>query len=188
MYGGMVMTTKPHMSEYFVIPKFISAKDCTDLIKFIDSLPEEDFIQKHDGRLTIANADLPKSNTFLNKYTPKVQALLSKDHQIRTFFLAVYPVGAGIEPHLDEDDEKLIDDIGVVYFLNDNFTGGEVYLPDWDFTYVPKAGDAIFFPINRYWHGVNRVTSGVRYAVPLQYSAVPGEALEHLIVEETTNG
>lgn len=183
------MSDIPHMSEYFVIPNFISAKDCASMIKFIDGLPEEDFIQKRDGRLTIANADIKKSNDFLNKYTPKVQALLSKDHQIRTFFLAVYPVGAGILPHIDEPgEEKLIDDIGVIYFLNDNFKGGEVYLPQWDFTYVPKAGDAVFFPINRYMHGVNFVTEGVRYAVPLQYSNVPGEALEHLIVKETTNG
>jgi hypothetical protein len=182
----MVMTTKPHMSEYFVIPNFISAKDCTNLITYINSLPEEDFTQKRDGRLTIANADLPKSNTFLNKYTPKVQALLSTDHQIRTFFLAVYPIGAGITPHIDEPtEEKLIDDIGVVYFLNDDFTGGELYLPDWNFTYVPKAGDAVFFPINRYWHSVKPVTSGIRYTVPLQYSKVPGEALEHLIVGES---
>ena len=174
------------MSEYFVIPKFIAPKDCTKMIEFIDSLPEEDFIQKRDGRLTIANADLKVSNAFLNKYTPKVQALLSKDHQIRTFFLAVYPIGAGIAPHIDEPgEEKLIDDVGVIYFLNDDFTGGEVYLPDWDFTYVPKSGDAVFFPINRYYHSVKPVTSGIRYAVPLQYSAVPGEALEHLIVGES---
>ena len=178
------MTVKPHMSEYFVVPNFISPKDCTKMIEFINSLPEEDFIQKRDGRLTIANADLEESNAFLNKYTPKVQKLLTSSHQIRTFFLAVYPVGAGIEPHLDESEEELKDDIGVVYFLNENFTGGEIYLPDWNFTYVPKTGDAVFFPINRYWHGVKPVTSGVRYAVPLQYSAVPGEALEHLIVGE----
>jgi len=180
------MTTQPHMSEYFVIPNFISPEDCTSLIEFINSLPEEDFIQKRDGRLTIANADLEESNAFLNKYTPKVQALLTSNHQIRTFFLAVYPVGAGIAPHIDEpvEDVKLKDDIGVVYFLNEEFTGGEIYLPDWDFTYVPKTGDAVFFPINRYMHGVKPVTSGIRYAVPLQYSAVPGEALDHLIVEE----
>jgi predicted 2-oxoglutarate/Fe(II)-dependent dioxygenase YbiX len=180
------MTTQPHMSEYFVIPNFISPEDCTSLIEFINSLPEEDFIQKRDGRLTIANADLETSNVFLNKYTPKVQALLTSNHQIRTFFLAVYPVGAGIEPHIDEpvEDVKLKDDIGVVYFLNEEFTGGEIYLPDWDFTYVPKTGDAVFFPINRYMHGVNPVTSGIRYAVPLQYSAVPGEALEHLVIGE----
>ena len=184
MYRGVVMTTKPHMSEYFVVPNFISPKDCTKMIEFINSLPEEDFVQKHDGRLTIANADLEESNAFLNKYTPKVQALLTSNHQIRTFFLAVYPVDAGIEPHLDESEEELKDDIGVVYFLNEDFTGGEIYLPDWNFTYVPKTGDAVFFPINRYWHGVKPVTSGIRYAVPLQYSAVSGEALEHLIVGE----
>ena len=182
------MSTIPHMNEYFVLPKFISYEDCDSLIEFINSLPEDDFIQKRDGRLTIANADYETSNDFLNKYTPKVQALLGKDHQIRTFFLAVYPVGAGILPHVDEPEEELKDDMGVVYFLNDDFTGGEIYLPDWNFTYVPRKGDAVFFPINRYMHGVKPVTEGVRYAVPLQYSSVPGEALEHLIIGETDNG
>lgn len=176
--------TASDMSEYFVVEDFISQEDCTTLIDFITSLPEDSFIKKHDGRFTIANADFEISNSFLNKYTPKVQeALLDKGHQIRTFFLAIYPVGAGIEPHIDEPgEEALIDDIGVVYFLNDNFTGGEIYLPKWDFTYTPKVGDAVFFPINRYMHGVKPVTSGTRYTVPLQYSAVSGEALEHLII------
>ena len=179
------MTTQPHMSEYFVVPNFISPKDCTKMIEFIDSLPEEDFVQKHDGRLTIFNADREISNAFFNKYTPKVQALLTSKHQISDCLLAVYPVGAGLTPHVDETViTELVDDIGVVYFLNDNFTGGELRLVDWDFTYTPKAGDAVFFPVNRYLHEITPVTSGIRYVTPLHYSIVPGQALEHLIVGE----
>ena len=179
------MTTQPHMSEYFVIPNFISPEDCTSLIEFMNSLPEESFVQKHDGRLVIFNADLETSNAFLNKYTPKIQALLTNKHQISDVGLFVYPVGAGLLSHRDEIEiEELIDDIGVTYFLNDDFTGGEVYLDDWDFTYVPKAGDAVFFPVNRYTHTIKPVTSGIRYVVPIHYSTVPGYALEHLVIGE----
>jgi hypothetical protein len=169
------------MEEYFVVENFVSPEDCAGLIAFIDSLTEETFTQKRDGRLTIANADLGPSTEFINKYTPKVQKVLSDEHQVRTFFLAVYPPGAGILPHVDEDEAELADDMGVVYILNDNFAGGEIYLPEWDFLYTPKAGDAVFFPINRYMHGVMKIIDGVRYSVPLQYSSVPGQALPFLV-------
>jgi hypothetical protein len=182
------MAAKPKMNEYFVVENFVSAEDCTNLIAFIDSLPEESFTQKRDGRLTIANENLEVSTAFINKYTPKVQEKLTADHQVRTFFLSVYPPSAGILPHVDEPEEELKNDMGVVYILNSDFYGGEIYFPEWDFMYKPKTGDAVFFPINKYMHGVQKVISGVRYSVPLQYSNVPGQALPFLVYPGGANG
>jgi hypothetical protein len=166
--------------KFYVIEDFISIEDRQDLISFIDQLPEKDLNKKGDGRLTLCDKDLPESTKFLKKYTPKVQEVLTSNHEVRTFFLSVYPAGSGMLPHLDEPDEPLKDDLAVVFILNDDYEGGELYFPDWDYTYTPKAGDAIFFPCNRYLHGVNSVLSGTRYSVPLQYSSVDGEYLDFL--------
>jgi hypothetical protein len=169
------------MNEFFIKSRFVSDEDCDGLVEFINSLPEETFTQKRDGRLTICDQDLAYSTNFINKYTPNVQDILNKEHEVRTFFLSVYPPGAGMLPHLDEPEEELKNDMGVVYILNDNFTGGEIYLPTFQHTYHPTKGDAVFFPINSYYHEVTKVLSGVRYTVPLQYSNLEGQALPFLL-------
>ena len=169
------------MKEFFVVNGFISDEDCDGMIDFINSLPEEAFIQKDDGRLTVCDQDIPYSTNFINKYTPKVQQHLKGNHEVRTFFLSVYPVGAGLGAHTDEYEEALKDDMGVIFILNTKYLGGRIYLEEFNHTYNPRKGDAVFFPVNRYRHEVTPVTDGVRYTVPLQYSNVEGQALPFLL-------
>jgi hypothetical protein len=63
--------------------------------------------------------------------------------------------------------EKTLDrDLSVVYFLNDDFSGGELYFPELDFTVEPQAGKLICFPSDHnFIHGVRPVTAGHRYTV-----------------------
>lgn len=50
-----------------------------------------------------------------------------------------------------------------VYYLNDDYAGGEIFFPDQDYTFKPKQGDFIGFP-GDWWHGVN-APSAARYTV-----------------------
>ena len=89
-----------------------------------------------------------------------------------------YGVGGHYIPHVDaetlyKDDigldmwEKTLDrDLSVVYFLNDDFTGGELFFPALDLVIRPEAGTLVCFPSDHnYIHGVQPVTSGHRYTV-----------------------
>jgi predicted 2-oxoglutarate/Fe(II)-dependent dioxygenase YbiX len=89
-----------------------------------------------------------------------------------------YGVGGHYIPHVDaetlyKDDlgldlwEKTLDrDLSVVYFLNDDFSGGELFFPQLDLLIKPEAGTLVCFPSDHnYIHGVNPVTSGHRYTV-----------------------
>ena len=89
-----------------------------------------------------------------------------------------YGVGGHYIPHVDaetlyKDDigldmwEKTLDrDLSVVYFLNDDFTGGELFFPQLDLAVAPEAGTLVCFPSDHnYVHGVRPVTSGHRYTV-----------------------
>jgi predicted 2-oxoglutarate/Fe(II)-dependent dioxygenase YbiX len=89
-----------------------------------------------------------------------------------------YGVGGHYIPHVDaetlyKDDigldmwEKTLDrDLSVVYFLNDDFSGGELFFPQLDLLIKPEAGMLVCFPSDHnYIHGVNPVTSGHRYTV-----------------------
>ena len=89
-----------------------------------------------------------------------------------------YGVGGHYIPHVDaetlyKDDigldmwEKTLDrDLSVVYFLNDDFAGGELFFPLLDLVIEPEAGTLVCFPSDHnYIHGVKPVTAGHRYTV-----------------------
>lgn len=89
-----------------------------------------------------------------------------------------YGVGGHYIPHVDAETlltdelnlrvwEKTLDrDLSIVYFLNDDFEGGELKFPDLDLSIKPKAGTLICFPSDHnYVHGVTPVTSGHRYTL-----------------------
>lgn len=60
---------------------------------------------------------------------------------------------------------------GVVY-LNDDYTGGRLYFPETDEHYSPVAGSLVLFP-GPAWHGVEKVTEGVRYTSPMWFASDP---------------
>jgi hypothetical protein len=55
---------------------------------------------------------------------------------------------------------------GVIIYLNDNFEGGELFYPNLNYIYKPKAGDLIIHPGDeRYTHEVLPLLSGERYTL-----------------------
>jgi predicted 2-oxoglutarate/Fe(II)-dependent dioxygenase YbiX len=58
-------------------------------------------------------------------------------------------------------------DLAGLFYLNDDYDGGELYFPQHDIKFKPKAGAAYFFPGDmNYIHGVTEITSGIRYVIP----------------------
>ena len=89
-----------------------------------------------------------------------------------------YGAGGHYIPHVDAETlytdedgaelwEKTLDrDVSVVYFLNDDFKGGELVFPHLDLLIRPEAGTLVCFPSDHnYIHGVKPVISGHRYTV-----------------------
>ncbi|WP_232831260.1 prolyl hydroxylase family protein [Peristeroidobacter agariperforans] len=89
-----------------------------------------------------------------------------------------YGVGGHYIPHVDaetlyKDDnglelwEKTLDrDLSVVYFINDDYSGGELFFPALDLVIEPEAGTLVCFPSDHnYIHGVRPVTAGHRYTI-----------------------
>ena len=89
-----------------------------------------------------------------------------------------YGVGGHYIPHVDAETlykdeiglemwEKTLDrDLSVVYFLNDDFTGGELVFPAFGLSIKAEAGMLVCFPSDHHYiHGVNPVTHGRRYTI-----------------------
>lgn len=89
-----------------------------------------------------------------------------------------WPVGTMQFPHADKELHEGPDagtenefpwyDIGTVFYLNDDYIGGELYFPKQNIVFKTKARGAYFFPGDmHYIHGVNVVKEGCRYTFPL---------------------
>lgn len=66
-------------------------------------------------------------------------------------------------------------DISSLFYINDDYEGGELYFPYQDIQFKPKRGSAYFFPGDmNYVHGVTEVLNGLRYTCPFFW-----EILEH---------
>jgi predicted 2-oxoglutarate/Fe(II)-dependent dioxygenase YbiX len=76
-----------------------------------------------------------------------------------------YGEGQFFTNHID-DHKDYHRRVSTVYYLNDNYTGGEINFPRFDITFKPKANQMIVFPsIYVYNHSVSPVIKGERYAV-----------------------
>ena len=76
-----------------------------------------------------------------------------------------YGEGQFFTNHID-DHKDYHRRVSTVYYLNDNYTGGEINFPRFDITFKPKANQMIVFPSTYvYNHSVSPVIEGERYAV-----------------------
>lgn len=58
-------------------------------------------------------------------------------------------------------------DIAGLFYINDDYEGGELYFPKQGIKFKPKRGAAYFFPGDlNYIHGVTEIKSGIRYTCP----------------------
>lgn len=79
-------------------------------------------------------------------------------------------VGQGLALHDDMGPPELqIDNLhGGIIYLNEDFTGGELYYKNFDYIIKPKSGMLVVHSAkNEYTHGVKEVSSGTRYAITL---------------------
>lgn len=73
--------------------------------------------------------------------------------------------GRAIDVHYDNVMDFSLKS-GVVLYLNDNFNGGEIFYPEFDFQYKPKANTLIIHPASeQYRHGVKEVIGDTRYSL-----------------------
>jgi hypothetical protein len=88
-----------------------------------------------------------------------------------------WPLGTHQHPHADKEMHDGPDagkpnnfpwyDLGTVFYLNDDYEGGELFFPLQGIKFKPKARAAYFFPGDKnYIHGVTPVLSNCRYTAP----------------------
>jgi predicted 2-oxoglutarate/Fe(II)-dependent dioxygenase YbiX len=82
-----------------------------------------------------------------------------------TYGILKYGAGQFFSNHID-DHPTYHRRVSTLYYLNDNYTGGEINFPRFNITLKPKANQMILFPSTYvYNHSVSPVIEGERYAV-----------------------
>ena len=74
-----------------------------------------------------------------------------------------------LRQHIDTESSES-NHIASVYYINNDYTGGEIVFPDYNLKIKPKPNSLIVFPGNEnYLHEVLEITSGDRYSSSLWF-------------------
>jgi hypothetical protein len=122
---------------------------------------ETDVIEEYGAILS----EITKSkNVFPVQIRNLVYRSVGQDVAVHTDVVNVECAIRDIEVDEYSDVKKVDKDmayLSYIVYINDNYEGGEIFYPEYDFVYKPKAGDLVVHDVNIV-HGVSRITSGNR--------------------------
>lgn len=130
------------------------------------------------GTLYAANPEIPKIiENLVNRLKPTIEKFFNVEATPTFPAMVKWLPGQFQHPHADkelhegEHRGKPNDfphyDLASLFYLNDDYEGGELYFPLQGVVIKPKARAAYFFPGDmNYIHGVTEIKSGIRYTCP----------------------
>lgn len=159
--------------DIFVYKGFLSKEEASSLHSKVMSYPQDIWnstvnpIEWYNGKTTTFTEDAKPLYEKINE--------LVKETHTPTPTLSFSRMFPGDEMHVHTDtcgdDEATANDdfgtcaiteYGVVVYLNDCFSGGEIFYPDLNLQYKPVAGDLVIHNA-MIRHGVKKVEVGTRY-------------------------
>jgi hypothetical protein len=163
--------------------KSITIWDVTETHKNEDGTVIYDSEYWKDRVATRGTLDLndPKIGPVIESLFKKLQPIVEKHFNVEikptTETIVRWLPGQLQNPHADKElhEEPNVGvpndfpyyDLSSLFYLNDDYEGGELYFPLQNIKFKPKRGSAYFFPGDRnYIHGVTEIKSGIRYTCP----------------------
>lgn len=188
---------KEVMEDILIVENFLTKKDIEDFFSIINTSTEESwsnvyldnvksFAKLKHGRDDLENLVKEGKVEITNNWADK--NLLISDHPIRkkvrdkivqfvesadknlivtgSDTLQRMYEGVQLYSHTDQDTDPSIVYASIIY-LNDDYSGGELFFDNIGLTLKPKAGTLVLFPgTERFHHGVTPVGPGpIRYVV-----------------------
>jgi|DEB0MinimDraft_12_1074336.scaffolds.fasta_scaffold15660_2 hypothetical protein len=102
-------------------------------------------------------------NTELVKWLPGDSMSVHSDNS--------WTEGNGLEEKKGIDHPTKYRTYSAIFYINDDYDGGEIYFPNWGIEIKPKAGSLVIFPSNdEYVHGVKEVKNINRYSIAIWYA------------------
>lgn len=86
------------------------------------------------------------------------------------FSIRKYNTGSDMGAHVDSEDptDTKHPTISGVFYLNNDYEGGEIFFPNQNISLKPEAGSLLIFPSERpFFHHPTKITNGNKYMIPL---------------------
>ena len=100
---------------------------------------------------------------FIEEYVNRFRVELERVYD--NYSILKYGNGHRFKEHAD-DGANSLRRVSLLYYVNDDYEGGEILFPRWNLNIKPQANELILFPSNyMYAHEVIPVTIGTRYSV-----------------------
>jgi hypothetical protein len=165
-----------------VIKNFINLEDlkkiqnfCINLNEFEPS-PGDDWHNRVCNNSIITKLDIEISKllyTYQLKHKKIIEDFFDVDLSDNIPNIVIWRTGDSQLPHADKENLDGSEnpypenDIASLLYLNEEYSGGEIYFPIQGVELKMNAGDAVFFPGDRhYQHGVKEITKGKRFTCP----------------------
>jgi predicted 2-oxoglutarate/Fe(II)-dependent dioxygenase YbiX len=164
--------TKPYGNEIIVVKNFSTPEETEITATYAKSF----FFSRTKKDLSIYREDLKQEAMDILKRLEKrfqevvvSECYLPVEPEFSTFQnYIMWENGSNMEPHYDNVREEHHKPVmyGCIWYVTDDFDGGELYYPEFDIKYKPVAGDLVIHPGTReYNHGINTVLGNPRITV-----------------------
>ena len=146
----------------YKVEGLVSNEDLATLVDYINSVDDSEWFKKNSHGLFI-EVDQESVQQILDSYVTSLGEVFNGKIVLPVTRISRLIEGKNMGVHSDNlSQPKCIR--GVILYLNDNYSGGEIHYRDVDVTYKPKAGSVIIHD-SSYLHEVLPVTEGTRYMV-----------------------
>jgi hypothetical protein len=151
------------------IENVLPEKDHKILLDYVDNA--QSWKKQPWGAITIESENLPeKILEMLNKvfeivYKKSIDVYKVEINSFNksTLHLVKFVKGFSLDPHVDTLSSEG-NHIASVYYINDNYVGGEINFPDHELKIKPKSNSLIIFPGNEnYLHEVKKIIDKDRH-------------------------
>lgn len=91
-------------------------------------------------------------------------------YEPRMSHIARFEPGWGMHEHFDITKPN---SIATLIYINNNYSGGDIYFPEYEISHKPEPGDLLTFPDNPdFVHGVKAISDGIRYTTPRWFTRI----------------
>lgn len=155
-----------------IIEGFLSQQECDELFnhynKKIWDAPDP-FVKTGFSVVESEALEFYNQDNLLSDIVKRIGLHLSSHYkeeiELKSLFHSIMTPGAVNPLHWDNYVENGQDDISTLFYLNEDYVGGELHFPDQNQTIKPKAGMFIFFKGDEnLMHEVKQIKEGNRNA------------------------
>lgn len=154
------------MNEIMIVDNFLTKEMCEDLIK----LYKNDNGVSMKGGVWAGRGRWPEYTEeqkikLIDERKEISEKYFDKNFIIDNLHIMIWEPGHKMRPHNDygADQEFPQRHFASMIYLNDDFEGGNLVIPELKFVNRPKLGQLVTFPGGKYLHGVTTITKGNRY-------------------------